>query len=62
VARVRSAWRDRRIAREAVPLTPRAVVAAPSTSAPTAANTIRTSVGPLALQRGRLLDTLEAAQ
>ncbi|KMW44379.1 hypothetical protein PQH03_20610 [Ralstonia insidiosa] len=63
VARVRSAWRDRRIAREAAPVAPRAVAAAPSTGAPTAgANAVRTSVGPLALQRGRLLDTLEAAQ
>lgn len=54
---VMRAWRDRRIAREtapAAPVAPRAV----ATLQPAA----RPSNHPLALQRGRLLDTLEVAQ
>lgn len=60
--RVRSAWRDRRLARQTVPVAPAASRA--MATAPTTANTnTNTSVlGPLALQRGRLLDTLGAAQ
>jgi len=60
--RVRSAWRDRRLARQAVPVVSgasRAVAAAPATSN---SNTNSSVLGPLALQRGRLLDTLGAAQ
>ncbi|AQW32778.1 hypothetical protein ACEQ38_19335 [Ralstonia syzygii subsp. celebesensis] len=60
VGRVRSAWRDRRVARETAPQpVQRAVAAAPAaTPAPAA----RQSSAPLAFQRGRLLDNLEAAQ
>lgn len=62
VARVKTAWRDRRLAREVAPVAPRAVAVAqvvPASAAPAAP---RASTGPLALQRGRLLDTLEATQ
>lgn len=63
VARVKDAWRNRRLARErvpAVPLVPRAMPAAAAAAASTSAP--RPSAGALALQRGRLLDTLEATQ
>jgi len=61
VLRVKSAWRDRRIALETAPAAPRAVAAAqPGLAA--AAPAARSSTAPLALQRGRLLDTLEATQ
>lgn len=56
VVRVKSAWRDRRLARERVPVAPRAAPAVAAASAP------RSSAGALALQRGRLLETLEATQ
>jgi Flp pilus assembly protein TadD len=60
VGRVRSAWRDRRIAREAPPPVPRTVAGAPAAvgQAPAA----RATSAPLAFQRGRLLDNVEAAQ
>ncbi len=64
IGRVRSAWRDRRIAREAVPQpvqqsVPRTVATAPAgVPAPAA----QRSSAPLAFQRGRLLDNLGAAQ
>jgi len=56
ITRVKDAWRDRRLARERVPVAPRAMPAMAAASAP------RQSGGALALQRGRLLDTLEATQ
>ena len=63
VVRVKSAWRERRIARESVPMvTPRAAVATASIHAPTTAAPGEVPIRPLALQRGRLLDTLEATQ
>lgn len=68
VARVRAAWRDRRIARETTTMTPRAVAIGPSAAASAgvsvaaAAIATGTSARPLALQRGRLLDTLEVSQ
>nr|WP_311526814.1 tetratricopeptide repeat protein [uncultured Ralstonia sp.] len=70
VARVRGAWRDRRIARDAASVAPRVVAAAPTTGkavvavAVTANTNTNTNTPPhsLALQRGRLLDTLETAQ
>jgi Flp pilus assembly protein TadD len=68
VARVRAAWRDRRIARETTTMTPRAVAIGPSAAASAgvsvaaAATATGTSARPLALQRGRLLDTLEVSQ
>jgi len=68
VVRVRTAWRDRRIARETTTMVPRAVAAGPSATASAgvsvaaAATATRTSDRPLALQRGRLLDTLEVSQ
>ncbi|MCO5399657.1 hypothetical protein [Ralstonia soli] len=64
VARVRSAWRDRRLARETATAAPRAVAVstAAGTSVVAAAGATSTPARPLALQRGRLLDTLEAAQ
>lgn len=65
VTRVKSAWRDRRLAREVAPAVPVASRAVPATAAVTAtaaAPVARSSTAPLALQRGRLLDTLEAAQ
>jgi len=70
-ARVKSAWRDRRIARDAAPTVPvvaRTVAATQVTSVatasakPVATAAGRPSINPLALQRGRLLDTLENAQ
>ncbi len=68
VARVRAAWRDRRIARETTVMGPRSVATGPSATASAgvsvaaAATATRTSDRPLALQRGRLLDTLEVSQ
>ena len=64
VARVRGAWRDRRIARDAAAVATRAVALAPSASGVAGAATpaITPQSRPLALQRGRLLDTLETAQ
>ncbi|CAJ0886329.1 tetratricopeptide repeat protein [Ralstonia flatus] len=68
VARVRAAWRDRRIARETTTMAPRTVATGPSAAASAgvsvaaAATATRTSARPLALQRGRLLDTLEVSQ
>lgn len=64
VVRVRSAWRDRRIARDAASAAPRAVATVAPTVAPAVAATasIGTSARPLALQRGRLLDTLEGTR
>lgn len=68
VARVRGAWRDRRIARETATTAPRTVAAGPSAAASAgvsiaaAATATRTPARPLALQRGRLLDTLEVSQ
>ncbi|KJK04754.1 MAG: hypothetical protein ACTHNO_14140 [Ralstonia sp.] len=68
VARVRAAWRDRRIARETTTMAPRGVAMGPSAAASAgvsvaaAATATQTSARPLALQRGRLLDTLEASQ
>lgn len=68
VARVRGAWRDRRIARDAASVAPRAVAVGPSaagiavTAVPNAAANASSQSRPLALQRGRLLDTLETAQ
>ncbi|EFP68096.1 Flp pilus assembly protein TadD, contains TPR repeats [Ralstonia pickettii] len=64
VARVRGAWRDRRIARDAAADATRAVALSPSAAgvARTATPAITTQSRPLALQRGRLLDTLETAQ
>lgn len=63
VARVKSAWRDRRIARETAPVAPsRATAALPPINGAAEATAGRPSINPLALQRGRLLDTLEAAQ
>lgn len=56
VARVKSAWRDRRLARESVPAAPRAMPAM------AAANASRPSTAAFAFQRGRLLDSLETAQ
>ncbi|MGA3942173.1 hypothetical protein ACI2VA_19555 [Ralstonia nicotianae] len=59
-ARVRSAWRDRRVARDTAPQpVQRAVVANPAVMPAAAAPR---SSAPLAFQRGRLLDNLEAAQ
>jgi Flp pilus assembly protein TadD len=64
VARVRGAWRDRRIARDAAAVAARAVALGPSASGVAGAATpaITPQSRPLALQRGRLLDTLETAQ
>jgi len=64
VARVRGAWRDRRIARDAAAVATRAVALGPSASGVAGADTpaITPQSRPLALQRGRLLDTLETAQ
>lgn len=68
VARVRAAWRDRRIARETTTMAPRVVATGPSAAASAgvsiaaAATATPTSARPLALQRGRLLDTLEVSQ
>jgi Flp pilus assembly protein TadD len=64
VARVRGAWRDRRIARDAAAVATRAVALGPSASGVAGAATpaITPQSRPLALQRGRLLDTLETAQ
>lgn len=68
VARVRGAWRDRRIARDAASVAPRAVAVGSSaagvavTAVPNAATNATPQSRPLALQRGRLLDTLETAQ
>lgn len=64
VARVRGAWRDRRIGRDAAAAATRAVALSPSAAgvAGTATPAITTQSRPLALQRGRLLDTLETAQ
>lgn len=64
VARVRGAWRDRRIARDAASAAPRAVAAHSSAGGVvvTAASAANTPPSSLALQRGRLLDTLETAQ
>lgn len=64
VARVRGAWRDRRIGRDAAAAATRAVALSPSAAgvAGTATPAITTQSRPLALQRSRLLDTLETAQ
>lgn len=63
---VMRAWRDRRIAREtapAAPVAPRAVATLqPAAAVASGAQAARPSNHPLALQRGRLLDTLEVAQ
>ncbi|CAJ0887844.1 hypothetical protein R1479_03294 [Ralstonia mannitolilytica] len=63
---VMRAWRDRRIAREtapAAPVAPRAVATLqPAAAVASGAPAARPSNHPLALQRGRLLDTLEVAQ
>lgn len=59
VGRVRMAWRDRRIAREAA-APARAVAVAPAPAGQALA--ARASSAPLAFQRGRLLDNLETAQ
>ncbi|ANJ74807.1 hypothetical protein [Ralstonia insidiosa] len=56
VTRVKSAWRDRRLARERAPVAPSG---APTVAAATAP---RSPTGALALQRGRLLDMLEVTQ
>ncbi|MGM3276826.1 hypothetical protein [Ralstonia sp. 24A2] len=56
VVRVKSAWRDRRLARESVPVVPRAMPAMAAANAP------RPSTAAFAFQRGRLLDSLETAQ
>ncbi|WP_454845747.1 tetratricopeptide repeat protein [Ralstonia thomasii] len=64
VGRVRGAWRDRRIGRDAAAAATRAVALSPSAAsvAGTATPAITIQSRPLALQRGRLLDTLETAQ
>lgn len=57
VVRVKGAWRDRRLARERATVAPRTVpTMAATTGAPGSA------VGAIALQRGRLLESLETAQ
>ncbi|QCX51995.1 tetratricopeptide repeat protein [Ralstonia pseudosolanacearum] len=62
-ARVRSAWRDRRVARtirDVAPQPMQRAVAAKQAVMPAPA--VQQSSAPLAFQRGRLLDNLEAAQ
>ena len=60
VVRVRAAWRDRRIARDTTLAAPRAVAVVLPAAA--VVNAGSAAARPLALQRGRLLDTLEVAQ